>query len=346
MVASQSSWTTGNAAVVAGQVTDVRITPRDAYGNVVVEYGLAFTAISKLSGNSLPEGTFASAYDFDTEDETQLYYIDVIFMVASPHDLSIAQGTEADRGPAVGSNSYAMIIDEVTCSDISSPNADGNACLCDATYARLPDGECGSCLPGFAPIQDRELGCETCKFYPGSASEDGVLCIDCAVGLQPSTDVTSCVPCPAYHFYNMIDSICDTCDAGQELSESPSEPCQMCNDFSFGTTGVCETCSSGQQPNAQRTACFDCPAGFAGMDGECTNCPPGRAPNAVQTSCELCLPVSPAFLSYRHTPPCKTHTVYMCTYLTGGVCVYRKHRSRVPIATPRRSIRVSSARAA
>jgi hypothetical protein len=88
----------------------------------------------------------------------------------------------------------------------------------------------------------------------------------------------------------MVDSICDTCDAGQELSVVPAVPCQMCDDFSFGTTGICETCSSGQQPNAQRTACFDCPAGYAGMNGACTNCPPGRAPDPLQTSCELCLP--------------------------------------------------------
>ena len=51
----------------------------------------------------------------------------------------------------------------------------------------------------------------------------------------------------------------------------------------LGTMSSCETCSAGQQPNAEADDCETCPAGRYSADGSmCIRCNAGEEPDALQ----------------------------------------------------------------
>eukprot|EP01043_Picozoa_sp_COSAG02_P033908 COSAG02_NODE_2340_length_9105_cov_47.424051_5_plen_1377_part_01 len=183
-------------------------------------------------------------------------------------------------------------VEPVSCDVTSTPNEDGNACECVEGLARLPNGECGRCLPSTQPKVDREAGCESCSLYVGTVSVSGLSCERCGPGLRPASTLDMCVPCPEGLYFDQINQLCSRCPDGSELdpNEEATEPCRPCDAVSAGLSGFCSQCISGKQPNNDRTECVTCPAGYAGIGGVCEICPAGTQPYAEQQQCLNCLP--------------------------------------------------------
>ena len=57
-----------------------------------------------------------------------------------------------------------------------------------------------------------------------------------------------------------------------------------------GSSGVCEQCAPGTEPDVSQAVCVSCAAGFAGSDGTCAVCADGTEPNEDMTACQPCAP--------------------------------------------------------
>ena len=288
IVPARSTTSLNGRNVTAGTPANLRISPADKYGNPISTVGLAFvvTVAAKTNGGSRgPSSTYKSLYDFIN----QVYSAEFVLSVAY-----IEWGIETKvGGERVGQMLSGIVPEPVECSDTTQPNDEGNFCVCRVGYARMDIGECAVCPRGSAPQKDRERGCESCLNTPGTVSPKGAKCEPCSGGEKPSSDLASCVPCPENTYFDLVQQVCFACKSGHQLNSDENgrtaKPCNPCDEYSYGTTGTCQPCDSGQQPNSERTACNPCPVGWAGEKGKCTNCAPGRAPNVLQTSCDTCL---------------------------------------------------------
>jgi hypothetical protein len=280
------------ASLVAGRQVQLVINPKDAYGNQITTYGMNFHAAAtetRSASAATSTKTFKSTFDFDKD----VYSIEAVLMKATAYKIVVTYSGK-NINSLLDANGLSIpagfvTVAKVTCDKDSLPNKHGNACLCRVGMARV-DGKCTTCQPGFAPKRNRELGCDQCRFYPGTASTDGLACKACSVGLRPSVDYTSCNPCPQKQYYDRTTQVCMECKAGEELSKDPTKPCQRCDKFSAGLTGTCAKCEDGKHPNLKRTSCIPCAPGSAGQSGECKTCIAGKAQNAKQTACDTCLP--------------------------------------------------------
>jgi hypothetical protein len=336
---------------VAGEAIDVAVTPKDQYENAVTYFDtlnypdldarFVGTVATSTSGEHLAD-VFTSAWiRRELNDGTlgphqciirlQLSTVgayEVPVWMAGVGDNAEGLPDEAeDEGSESGSwmddnqirNFYFDVV-PVTCNMmsegalVSEPNEQGNECVCRAGFARLATGECARCGSGSRPRENREDGCEKCKFYPGTISSDGLACVQCPVGLRPSTpDYSECLPCPDSQYFAVDTLVCKACEpgmeldlTGEELDRRPNQavPCVPCLEGFAGNVGTCDRCDDGYMPNeatvcsgnsscvasAPSIRCDKCPMGQAGERGICEECPPGRHQNSYQTSCLDCSP--------------------------------------------------------
>lgn len=311
----------GQSVLVAGSSAPMYVVPRDAYRNIIDDFTLDFTATATTGSES---HSFTSTYSFDVISPTHKYSLPIQLMKQGSYTIVATQAI--DTQPLQTLN--GVYVDIVTCADGSAPNVEGNACLCAVGYART-DGVCATCAAGTQPKTDREQGCESCRFSPGTISVQGTACEPCPVGLRPNVDTyAECVPCPAHNYYDTGTGSCVTCAAGSEINTAtpvdgdgdgeldPQQQCVPCSSTSFRATTMpapCDACDDGKQPQADRLGCTTCPSGMAGIGGICTMCEPGKAPDTTQTSCEACLPQTyrnnEPFNSCKQCPPGMTSDV-------------------------------------
>ena len=280
VLAGRSSASLLDPSVVAGQENSVVVAPRDMHGNSIVSFGLEFEA-QALDSDGETDLLFVSSYDFDTQQYS------IVFTLPKTGAFTLQVRL---AGEAIGGGPLRLDVASVICDEVSSPNDEGSACICDDGFARLASGECGRCDAGSQPQLNAERGCESCTLYPGHISVAGITCVPCNTG-RPSADRTSCAPCPAEQYFDALSNVCKACEAGERLnpdSEAAARPCVPCAVGAAGIGGACEQCDSGKQPNVDLTTCEKCPIGRAGTGGVCDVCPPGTAQKPDQTACTIC----------------------------------------------------------
>lgn len=178
--------------LVSGLPSTVSVSPRDQYENDIQSYGMAFVATASRRENFAVAGVPGGAsFIFDSTYNTALrtYSVQVTLPVLGPYSLPVYNENRAlppTLFPAVRS---------VICSAGTNPNAAGTICLCNEGYARGQDGSCSRCSLGSKPKADRETGCTSCLFEPGTVSTDGLACVACPSGFRPNAAADSCVPC-------------------------------------------------------------------------------------------------------------------------------------------------------
>ena len=278
VVAAEAVATTSSAVILgeitAGQATTVQIHPQDVYGNDIggFHFGLAFSG----TANSLQTGAvnnFEATYDFTVSGysvELVLprigdYSVEFNLKSLDPAESALAMQCTHALPSGVSLPCSPVSVVAVVCQDTatSSPNDDGNRCVCNEGFARIggPAGGCGKCQPGSQPREGtpgwlaREGGCMTCP--NGKASATGDQCVACPVGERPID------PTPTG---------CEGCCPDEESS------CTKYFDFAVN---ACVRCLSGFRVNSPGLAghidgggsCVECPPGYQGVDGECQPCP-------------------------------------------------------------------------
>jgi hypothetical protein len=274
--------------ITAGVPTKLVVEPRDSFNNAIREFGMSFTAtLTRRAGEEIDgvpgdvELLFTSSYD-----PASGYFIMLTLPVMGPWLIATNYGDDVvppSLFPVVLAVVCTLPGEEV----ISYPNARGTVCLCGEGYART-NGVCDRCAPGSEPKIDREQGCDSCTFQPGTASTDGRDCVECAIGLAPNGVADSCIPCPDNQYYDIVAQLCKACPPGQELVLGQGLPCQLCHDGSAGIDGTCDDCPDGYEPTENKQLCKSCNTGYAGVNGACEFCPPGKHQKVDQTECVDC----------------------------------------------------------
>jgi hypothetical protein len=275
-----------DAELVSGLPSTVSVSPRDTYGNEIRSFGLAFVATATRRENFAIAGIAGgAAFSFDSTYNTVLetYSVELTLPVLGPYSVTVTYDNQAlppTLFPAVRS---------VICSLGTNPNAAGTLCLCNVGFARQA-GVCARCALGSRPSEDREVGCTSCLFEPGTVSIDGLACDACPSGFRPNPGADACVPCPVNQYFELVSQECKACRAGTELVLGQGVPCFDCPAGRAGTDGTCTLCSDGEQPTVTKQLCQTCPVGSAGTLGLCAQCQPGTYQKADQTQCLECEP--------------------------------------------------------
>ena len=279
--------------MVAGKPASMRVSPKDRFGNVIDTFGLSFTAtLTRRENNTIAgvlyrnrkitvPGEAEFAFDSHFDPEASAYVIILYPPVMGPYRLLVRYG-EVIIPPRL-----TPVVQSTLCDDVSYPNEAGTACLCNEGFARQ-FGVCAACPAGYRPKQNREDGCDSCTFQPGTVSTSGLECEECAAGLRPNPQADMCIPCPPNEYYDLEQGKCDLCQDGQMLVLGQGLPCAECPPGFAGTGGTCSACPDGQMPTERKDRCIGCPMGAAGTAGMCPECEPGRYQNDDQTDCLLC----------------------------------------------------------
>jgi predicted outer membrane repeat protein len=132
-------------------------------------------------------------------------------------------------------------------------------------------------------------GCVPCS-SPGHFSADGVTCVSCAAGKQPTRNRTDCVNC-LIGTQSTRGISCQACDVGMEPTLN-REGCQVCELGKFSVDGQrCISCSPGyeSQQRVGSSLCVPCTAGKHSPTGKlCVLCGVGYEPNELSSDCVGC----------------------------------------------------------
>ena len=150
---------------------------------------------------------------------------------------------------------------------------------------------CGPCKPGSQPNRaGRAKECLSCaQWGPGYYSPDGLACVTCASGKQPTSDRSACEPCPITD--KGLHGLCEHCPSGYEPTASQTA-CQSCPPGHVGYDGTCWRCANGTAPNPTQLECLSCEPGYAGTLGFCSPCsqrPFATVPTTDRTACRRCI---------------------------------------------------------
>ena len=210
-------------------------------------------------------------------------------------------------GVTIGKHSPDRIVCEA-CPDGKEPNVMHTDCtVCPAGHAGM-NGVCDLCTSGSAPSSTL-TECLMCndpnEFDQVShswASATGVECVACVAGRAADATNSECDVCPPGR-YSSDGVTCSFCPPGEEPNivefSVGATHCIECLNGThrhnvdhpeLGTMSSCETCSPGQQPNADADDCETCPAGRYSTDGSmCIRCNAGEEPDALQVECQACV---------------------------------------------------------
>jgi hypothetical protein len=191
----------------------------------------------------------------------------------------------------------------VPCESGKQPNDDQTVCVACPVGKSSTTGLCMDCEVGRISTNDLS-GCENCgagtatglgatcevcdvSKYSGGSGE--AFCSECDAGKTSNEDHSGCASCADGTVRRPGESECSSCPAGKAAQEGGTD-CEVCVlPGSYSATGLaCQLCAPGQQPIENRTACQDCPAGYAGVGGKCEICPAGSSSSANRVSCERC----------------------------------------------------------
>ena len=220
----------------------------------------------------------------------------------SPDGVTCAVCTPGFEPNSARDSCYACQVGQYSSDGISckscpprfEPNAGLSATACDACPITHygPDGlSCRRCATGYQ-LNANRTDCDRCD-QPGSYSDDGITCLQCSPGTEPSIiyggRAVSCTEC-ASGKQSAEGVMCSPCDPGYEptLARAGCKACQ--GQYSDDGT-VCRGCPSGHEPNGTAAAehCVQCAAGSYSPDGvTCLVCAPGFRPTANQDACQEC----------------------------------------------------------
>ena len=276
--------------ITAGQSTKLWVVPRDQFSNEIYEFGMSFAStvtrrstdvIAGVSGDA--EYIFESYYN---PDNRYKYSITLTMPIMGPWLIVTKYGAEVVP-PSLFPVVLTIVCTELGDDVVSFPNEAGTDCLCGDGYARTA-GRCARCPPGSRPKVDREQGCDSCSFQPGTVSADGRSCVECESGLRPNSAADTCIPCPENQYYDIVTQVCKACLPGNEIVRGQGLPCQLCHEGSAGIDGTCDDCPDGFEPTENKQLCKSCDTGSAGQNGACEECAPGKHQKADQTDCLDC----------------------------------------------------------
>eukprot|EP01051_Picozoa_sp_SAG22_P005924 SAG22_NODE_369_length_11597_cov_4.374848_1_plen_3338_part_10 len=195
----------------------------------------------------------------------------------------------------------------VECSPCDSPNVvneDRTTCLPCAAGQGPSNESTPTCVDCTGTTYSTIGVCQDCA-APNIVEDSFQTCRACTAGEAPNAERTSCVACEGatYSAFGVECTVCDLpsvvnddkttclpCGAGQGPSLEATPTCVDCTGTTYSTTGQCQACPAGQQPNAVQTACEDCQSGSAGADGTCSECPDGTQPDSIRVTCVGCPP--------------------------------------------------------
>ena len=158
-------------------------------------------------------------------------------------------------------------------------------CNCSAPFYGEACQE-GECQPGHRLDRNAEVEQLTKKYSQWEACVPcqegrykGVFgnqeCDRCDLGLVPTANRSSCMPCPSGTTPHVNGSSCVRCRAGSVASLKAYQ---------------CTDCQAGEAPNAERSQCMRCGDGQVAnpRSAQCTQCDIGTVPTLSKTSCIKC----------------------------------------------------------
>ena len=164
--------------------------------------------------------------------------------------------------------------------------------------------QCSACRPGLGPSAD---GSECVECAPSCTVLAGVgdscvptystigVCLECLAPSTVNNARTACNPpfrcppgssCPEGELCDEREE-CDTCAPGNtSLGFEPCRPCTGRGEAANPTKSMCITCTIGQQPRHDRTACEQCAGNEYSTYGvSCDACPLGFTPDEQNVVC-------------------------------------------------------------
>ena len=177
-----------------------------------------------------------------------------------------------------------------------------------ATVSIVPDAELGACLANPCDAGQgcrytaKSLMCLDCP--PGSVSQ-GVDCVTCQPGQQPTINHTVCEACTANYYSNCgTGSVCQECEGGRVSLKHDQciTAVRFCNPGTYCPSGMscirqtdCQLCRTGSVSTGTGGLCQMCTErgpGFVATPDQtkCHKCLPGRQPKTDGSACEACGP--------------------------------------------------------
>eukprot|EP01052_Picozoa_sp_SAG31_P024648 SAG31_NODE_2111_length_6426_cov_4.423295_8_plen_750_part_01 len=182
-----------------------------------------------------------------------------------------------------------------TCRAGTEPNAERSACLpCSGNLYSTFGIQCVDCLSP-SSVNPARTACSAPFVCPPGSQCPGITdctdvneCQACEPGWV-SIGTQLCTPCTELGKVNNTDqSSCQSCSSGTEPNEQRSH-CLPCTGTLFSTFGIrCQSCPGGRAPSADHTTCIGCEAGTAGSAGACFPCEDGTEPDESSVSCIEC----------------------------------------------------------
>jgi len=226
------------------------------------------------------QGKYALEASSSCTDCTPGKYSDTESGTSESVCISCSQVGETSYAPSPGASSCLI------CSPLLLPNAARTACeFCIAGYAPSTPGgvDCQICSAGRYGVLGSDT-CESCpagKAGPNAGAADADSCTACSPGKWAGGDSPTCSDCDAGKFSDAVsatsEETCVSCGTISETSYSPTP----------GSTS-CLTCSGLFIPNAAKTECSWCLAGYKKVLDSCVECTAGYYATAGSSFCSKC----------------------------------------------------------